>query len=90
MAKELDPDHFKLGVLLNLLNFAASEIAEKEHGPDAPLTPNQAQSVAQDVWGIVTRNFLYFDDHKGTLAAEYSKHRETMIKAVTETLLVAW
>lgn len=87
MPTELHPDHFKMGVVFNLLMLNASSMAVLRHGPDTHLTVDQAHSIAEEAFGIVTSNFLVFDDDKGTLAAAYAKPRDTLIKAVTEALL---
>jgi hypothetical protein len=87
MPTELHPDHFKMGVIFNLLMLNASSIAVMRHGSDEPLNEEQARSIAGEAFGIVTSNFLRFDDDKGTLAAAYAKTRETMLNAISEALL---
>lgn len=87
MPKDLHPDHFKMGVFLNLVMVNAHSIAVIRHGPDQHLTVDQAVSIAGEAFGVVTSNFLVFDDDQGTLAAAYAKPRETIINVVSEALL---
>lgn len=87
MPTDLHPDHFKMGVFLNLVMLNASSIAVLRHGPDKPLNEEQARSIAGEAFGIVTGNFLVFDDEEGTLATAYAKPRETIVKVVSEALL---
>lgn len=81
MPKDLHAEHFQMGVVFNLLMLNASFIAVSRHGQETHLPADQAQSIAEEAFGIVTANFLTFDDEKGTFAAEYARHRETLIKA---------
>jgi len=87
MPKDLHPDHFKMGVFLNLLMLNASSLAVLHHGANKQLNEDQARSIAGEAFGVVTSNFLFFDDEKGTLATAYATTRETMIKVVSEALL---
>lgn len=87
MAKELQHDEFKMGVLLNLVMVNAHTMAALRHGLEEHLSVDEARSIAGEAFGDVTNNFLYFADDRPALAKAYEQTSEKIIKVVAEALL---